>query len=106
VQALGQLVDREFVRFYLDRALARTRAELARRDRAIYLEVLLEKASDLEDGISHEELARRHGLSVFDVRNYIFAARKVFRKQLRKLAAELSTDPASELRELGLPAGE
>lgn len=98
------MIDEEFRAFYLEEALERTRAALAAGGKEIYFEVLRARvgAEGGDAPPSYDDLAARLGLRVFDVRNYLAAARKVFRACLQKLAAERSDDPADELRALGL----
>lgn len=51
--------------------------------------------------VDYETIAKRTGCSVFDVGNYLTAARKIFRDILIELVSESADDPSSELRELG-----
>ena len=96
-------IDAEFRTFYLEEALALTKDELGRKGKDIYFAVLrarMPAAGDAEP--EYDAIAQKLGIGVFDVRNYLHAARKVLRRSLLKVASERSDDPEEELCELGL----
>ncbi len=100
---LDELVDAEMLRITIDRALERLRETLTRQGKAVYLEVFLARTR-FDDGPtrSYEAIAEQVGRSVYDVRNYLTHARKVFRRALLEVASQQSDRPRDELRELGL----
>ena len=101
--ALDELVDAELLRFYLDAALERLREELTAQGKAVYLEVFLARTRfDGERPPAYEAIAREVGRSVYDVRNYLTHARKIFRRALLEIASQQADRPRDELRELGL----
>lgn len=100
-EALVRAIDDEFRASYLDEALARTRAALEARGKALYFEVLKARVQ-ADPPASYAAIAERLGLGVFDVRNHLHAARKVFKEELLAAAARRSDDPRDELRALGL----
>ncbi len=97
------LIDGELRTWYLEEAVERTRVELVAQGKEAYFK-LFEARAGLKDGepSDYKALAAEFGISVFDVSNYLLAARKIFRQALVHLAAERSPDPMEELRELGL----
>ena len=102
-ERFGSMVDEELRRWYLDQAVDRTRLELIRQGKDIYFRVFEARCGG--DGApipDYQALSQQFGLSVFDVCNYLTAARKIFRASLQALASEHSEDPGGELRELGL----
>lgn len=102
-QRFSSMVDEELRRWYLDEAIDRTRRELVRQGRESYFRIFEARCEG--DGSSipdYQSLSQQFGLSVFDVANYLTAARKIFRASLQAIACEHSEDPAEELRELGL----
>ncbi len=99
--ALGTAIDAEFRAFYIEEALELAAVELRRRKKEVYLEVLRARMTP-DEPPEYEEIALRLGLSLYDVRNYLHAARKVFKKMLVKIAEARSRDPEWELRALGL----
>jgi RNA polymerase sigma factor (sigma-70 family) len=102
-EALGRAIDDEFRASYLDEALERTRAALERRGKSIYFDVLTARVRS-DPPQTYAAIAARLGLGVFDVRNHLHAARKVFKEELLAAAARRSDDPRDELRALGRPA--
>ncbi len=101
--ALDAELDAELRRSYLEDALERLRGELVRRGKEDVLAVF--EARTRFDGSRPEEyraLAERFGKRVYDIRNHLSAARKIFKRELLRVAAERADDPRTELEELGL----
>jgi len=97
------MVDEELRRWYLDDAIERTRNELVRRGKELCFLVFEARcARDGSEIPDYASLSRRFGIAVFDVCNYLTAARKVFRAALQAVAIERSETPEEDLRELGL----
>jgi hypothetical protein len=68
--------------------------------------VLLAKvAYEGEHEPTNAEVAAALGLGLDEVRNRLYEARKVLRRELRRLAATRSKDPEGELRALGIDLG-
>jgi len=97
------MVDEELRSWYLDEAVDRTRNELVRNGKEVYFRIF-EARAGLDGGApsDYQSLSKRFELPIFDIRNHLTAARKIFRAALQALAAERSEDPQEELRELGL----
>lgn len=88
---------------FLEEAQARLRDELIASGREIYWKVFEGRVRfDGEAPTEYKKLSGQLGLSVFDVRNYLTAARKLFRKMIEDLAQQRFEDPKSELRDLGV----
>jgi DNA-directed RNA polymerase specialized sigma24 family protein len=102
-EALDAALDDELRRTYLEEAVGRVREELLAKGKEEILAVF-EARTKLDDSKPepYKELAGRFGKRVYDIRNHLAAARKIFRRQLLRLAAERADDPRAELRELGL----
>lgn len=101
--ALDATLDDELRRTYLDEAVARVREDLLRRGKEEVLAVF--EARTRLDGSRPEpyrDIAERFQKRVYDIRNHLAAARKIFRRELLRIAAERADDPRAELRELGL----
>ena len=102
-ERFSSMVDEELRRWYLDEAMVRTRKELLRQGKETYFRIF-EARSGLDGSAlaDYQSLSRRFEISIFDIRNHLTAARKIFRAALEALASERSEDPREELRELGL----
>jgi hypothetical protein len=101
--AIDRAIDDELRRFYVEEAMRRVRDELLRRGREDTLAIF--EARTRFDGSRPEEyrsLARRFGMKLYDVRNRLWSARRIFRRALLRIAGERVEDPREELRELGL----
>ena len=102
-ERFGSMVDEELRHWYLDEAVERTRNELVRHGKEIYFRIFEARAgldgSPIQD---YQSLSQRFGIPIFDIRNHLTSARKIFRAALETLASERSEDPHEELRELGL----
>lgn len=104
-ERLEPAVDEEFRAWYLDEALRLTQEALKAEGKDAALAVF--EARVQVDGSSPEEyksIADRLGLRVYDVRNLLVHARRVFRRELLRLAKDRADDPKLELAELGLLA--
>lgn len=102
-EALDGVVDDELRRFYIEEAARRLREELLKRRKRDALAIF--EARTRFDGSRPEEyraLAERFGTRIYDVRNQLSSARKLFRKHLLRIASERADDPRGELRDLGL----
>lgn len=97
------LIDDELRAWYLEEAVDRAKQELTAQGKETYFKVF-EARAGLRNGepVDYKALAAEFGISVYDVSNHLLSARKVFRQALIQLAAERSTHPTEELRELGL----
>lgn len=95
--------DENVARAFLDEAQARLRDELIGSGREIYWKVF-EGRMKFDGGAptEYKKLSQQLGPSVYDVRNYLTAARKLFRRILEELAQQRFEDPESELRDLGV----
>lgn len=102
-ERFSSMVDEELRHWYLDEALERTRTELMRQGKEVYFRIF-EARAGLDGGAlsDYRSLSQNFQLPIFDIRNHLTAARKIFRAALQNLAAERSEDPHEELRELGL----
>lgn len=99
----GELIDEELRGWYLEEALERVRAKLRADGKDAYLKVFEGRVRfDGEKPTDYETLAKQVGVRIMDVRNYLTAARKIFREALLDLAAGRSDHAETELRELGL----
>lgn len=97
------LLDEELRSQYLGEALRRVQERLMTDGKEVYWRVFEARTRfDDEKPTDYATIAREVGRSVFDVRNYLTAARKIFREALVELASEGAGDAKSELRELGL----
>lgn len=90
------LFDRNWAAVVLRQALARLKEHYEKRGKPRYHRVLVEY--ELPDGEkpTYEDLAKRLGISVFDVRNYLHHARVTFRAVLRQVVAE-TVEKASDV---------
>lgn len=98
-----EVLDEELRSEILKDATLRLRKRLEADGKRAYIEVF--EARTFYEGSKppeYAEIAKKTGLSVFDVRNYLTAARKIFREILLDLASKVADDPKTELRELGL----
>lgn len=87
----------------MQRAVARLRERLVAEGKETYFRVFEARTRfDGEKPAEYAAIAKELGLAVYDVRNYLSAARKAFRQVLLELAGETADDPKSELNELGL----
>lgn len=97
------LLDEELRRWYLEETVARLGRRLASDGKPLYFEIFQARVTfDGTRATPYDELARRFGIGVFDVRNHLTAARKAFREILGELAQERSKDPRGELQDLDL----
>ncbi len=100
---LDAAVDEELRRHYLEEALRRLREDLIRRGKEDLLAIF--EARTRLDGSRPDDyatIAARFKVRVYDVQNRLALARKGFRRELLRIAAERSDAPREELRELGL----
>ncbi len=100
---IDAVIDDELRRSYVDEAARRVRDELQRQEKPDTLAIF--EARTRFDGSRPEDyaaLAERFGLRIYDVRNRLTAARRIFRRELLRIAAERADDPKEELREIGL----
>ena len=97
------VIDDELCRWYLSEASSRLEELLRAQGKELYFAIFTARVRfDGEAPTDYKTLAERFGVRLYDVRNYLSAARKVFRRILWQLAGEHSSDPREELRELGL----
>ena len=99
----SEMVDEEFRRWYVAEAVRRVGEELHRQGKPDVFAVF--EARTRFEGRkpeSYESLAERFGKGVYDIRNHLTAARKIFRRELLNLATERAEHPTEELAELGL----
>lgn len=80
--------DRNWASVVLRTALERLKEHYEKRGKPRYYEVLVGYEMPEGERPTYEELAERLGISVFDVRNYLHAARVTFRSVLRKVVGE------------------
>lgn len=101
---LGDMVDEELRRWYVEEARERVRKDLLAQGKEIYVRVFDARIGDGSGGTptNYETIAKTVGRGVYDVRNYLTKARTLFRETLLALAAERSEDPKRELEDLGL----
>lgn len=101
--AIDDAVDDELRRYYVAEAARRVAAELLAQGKPETLAIFEARTRlDGERPEDYASLAARFDLRVYDVRNRLTAARRLFRRALRALASERADDPRAELAELGL----
>ncbi len=96
-------LDEEIRRFTIEEATRRVREALLAQGKGDVFRVFEARARP--DGSRPEDyatLAARFGKRVYDIRNHLTAARRIFRRELMRIAAERTEDPREDLRELGL----
>lgn len=99
----SRMVDEELRQDYIRRSIQRLREALAAEGKEKYFRVFeMRTRFEGEKPTDYETISQEVGVRVYDVRNYLSAARKKFREILVDLAFESSEDPKSELRDLGL----
>lgn len=99
----SEVIDQELRTDTVQRAVARLRERLVAEGKETYFRVFEARTRfDGEKPAEYAAIAKELGLAVYDVRNYLSAARKAFRQVLMELAGETADDPKSELNELGL----
>jgi RNA polymerase sigma factor (sigma-70 family) len=76
------LFDREWLEAVFQRALPRMQAEFEREGKRVHFDLFREYELDRpsEGGPTYEEMGKRHGVSVSDVRNWLHFARGRWRK--------------------------
>lgn len=77
--------DREWVRGLLDDGLARLEAELKAEGKSLPFEIFRQYCLDVQEPVSYDELARRHGVSADEVRSALRAVRQRGREILRAM---------------------
>jgi DNA-directed RNA polymerase specialized sigma24 family protein len=101
--AADQEFDLQVRAWYLEEALRRCRVALEAKGKRRAWEVF--EARVRFDGAKPEDyasLSSRFGIGVYEVRNQLTVARKVFRRLLLEIAAERAGDARQELAELDL----
>lgn len=102
-ETLEPAVDEEFRTWYLEEALRAMREALAEEGKPAALAVFEARVKlDGSEPENYKSIADRLGLRVYDVRNLLVLARRIFRRELLRLAEERADDPKLELAELGL----
>jgi len=80
--------DRAWMRTVIDQMLARLRAELTGAGKDAYFEIFQEYCLQPGEPPTYEELARKHGLALHDVRNYLSAVRQRGRAIVHEIVTE------------------
>ena len=80
--------DREWARGLITEGMKRLREEFSARGKAVYYDLFHEFCLDPAAEVSYDELSKRHGLGVDDVRNYL----RVVRQRGREILQELLRD--------------
>jgi RNA polymerase sigma factor (sigma-70 family) len=97
------LLDEGLRAAYIDHATTATKDRLLRAGKEDTWRVFEARTQGSEDRpADYGSLAKAFGVRVYDVRNRLSAARKIFREALYDLARERSDDARRELEELGL----
>ena len=93
--------DREWAREVMTASLARLREELRAEGKERHYEIFHQYSLEPDEAVSYEELAKRHGMSLDDVRNTLRTVRQRGREVLKEMLRDYlfpGEDVESELR--------
>ena len=96
-----ELFDRQWARDVMAQSLEELRGALAADDRQIPLAVYEEYELAEGDRPTYDELARRHGISVSDVKNHLTMVRDRLQRMVLKNVADYVAAPDEIAREVG-----
>ncbi len=101
----SSLLDEELRASFLEEAMQRVKESLTAGGKEEAWKIF-EARTRVDGGAppDYATLSKQFGIKVFDIRNRIAAARKIFREALLQIARERSDDGQRELEELGLMA--
>lgn len=91
--------DREWINAVLETALSRLRERLTAEGKALYADLFQKFYFGGGEQLSYDQLAAEHGISKFDVGNYLKAARAKFREIALELIGEYVSDDGEREKE-------
>ena len=83
-----QVLDREWRRTLVARALEQVRADLGAQDKELYFMVFEDYFVHSDGDLDYSTLARRYGITHDDVSNYLRKAKQVYRLRLEEMVRE------------------
>ncbi len=87
-----QVLDREWRRQLVGRAMAEVQAELEQEGRAVYFRVFEDYFLGPEGEVDYRQLSDRYELSTHDVSNYLRVAKQRYRTRLRQMVMDTVFD--------------